>query len=986
MVVALLGVLKTGGAYLPLDPAYPRDRLAFMLNDSEVTVLLTQDELADGLNAHVICLDRDWETISREQGGNPGVEISPENLAYVIYTSGSTGQPKGVQVPHRGLLNLVHWHHKFYQVTAADRATQVAGVGFDASVWELWPYLTAGASLYIVDDETRTNPERLQQWLLENAITISFLPTPLAESVLGLEWPKETTLRAMLTGGDKLHVSATEFAPFELINNYGPTENTVVATAGLVSFRTPTSRLPNIGRPIANVEVYLLDEQMQPVPVGVGGELYIGGESLARGYLKRPELTAERFVPHPFALQPGARLYRTGDVARYLEDGQIDFLERLDQQVKVRGLRIELGEIEAVLSMHEKVREAAVVVRTEGSEKRLVAYVAGEHSLQVEELRRYLKERVPDYMIPSNFIVLETLPLTANGKIDRVALLTLQPTASSTDDARRATGTPVEEILTGIWGEVLNLSNVRMDDNFFEIGGHSLLATQLISRVREAFRIELPLRSLFEEPTVTGLAALIEREMKLSPGLQSPSILPVPRDQALPLSFAQQRFWFLDQLEPGRATYNIPVAVRLTGQLNLDALRRTFNELVQRHEILRTNFGVVGGQPVQIISRSLTLELPMIDLNELPEALRDAEARCIIEREAQYKFNLATDPLLRVRVMRLSDDEHIALMTTHHVVLDGWSMTLLIREIAALYEAFIAGQEPSLPDLPVQYADFAVWQQNWLRSEAQETQLEYWQKQLAGVRMFELPTDKPRPPIQTFKGTVEIFALPAEITNGVRALSRQCGVTVFMTLLAAFEILLQRYTGRDDIVIGSGIANRNRFETESLLGCFFNLLALRTDLSGNPTFSELLRRVRTVTLDAYANQDLPFEKLLEKLQPERDTRYSPLFQVGFTLQNFPKQTVELRGLKLTPVTSSSRVAKFDMHLAIEDSVDRIDGIWEYNTDLFEAATITRMIGHLQTLLKNIVENPDQEIERIDMSTENENRELTYAFDEPLAVY
>ena len=990
MVVTFLGVLKTGGAYLPLDPAYPRERLAFMLNDSEVTVLLTQPELAHDLgetNAHVICLDRDWETISHQECGNPGVEITPENLAYVIYTSGSTGQPKGVQVPHRGLLNLVHWHHEFYQVIASDRATQLAGVGFDASVWELWPYLTAGACLYIIDDETRNTPEQLQQWLIRNAITISFLPTPLAESVLSLEWPDEARLRAILTGGDKLHVSGPEFAPFALFNNYGPTENSVVATAGSVSLRTPTSRLPDIGRPIANVEVYLLDDQMQPVPPGVGGELYIGGESLARGYLKRAELTAERFLPHPFATQPGARLYRTGDLARYLEDGQIDFLGRLDQQVKVRGYRIELGEIEAVLSMHEKVREAVVAVRTEGNEKRLVAYVApAGQDVQIDELRRYLRERLPDYMIPSHFIVLETLPLTANGKIDREALLTLQPTASGPDIASGATGTPVEEILAGIWSEVLNLTNVRVDDNFFDVGGHSLLATQLISRVREAFRIELPLRNLFEEPTVTGLAALIEREMKLNPGLQSPAIQPVPRGDGLPLSFAQQRFWILDQFEPDNTIYNILTGVRLTGQLNLEALRRTFNELVRRHEVLRTNFAVVGGQPVQMISQSLTLELPLIDLRKLPEALREEEAQFIIEREAQYHFNLATDSLLRVSLVRLAEDEHIAVMTTHHIVLDGWSMTLLIKEVVALYQMFAAGKEPSLPELSIQYADFAVWQQNWLRSEALETQLTYWQNQLAGVSRLELPADKPRPPVQTFAGTVETFTLSAELTNGVRALSRQSGVTVFMTLVAAFKILLQRYTGQDDIVIGSGNAYRNRFETETLLGCFFNWLVLRTDLSGNPTFRELLWRVRTVTLGAYAHQDLPFEKLLEKLQPERDISYSPLFQVALTFQNFPQQMIELGGLKLTPVASASRVAKFDMNLAVEESADRIQGIWEYNTDLFEATTIRRMIGQLQTLLKNIVENPDQEIEKIELSTEKENSELIYAFDENLAVY
>jgi amino acid adenylation domain-containing protein len=991
MIVAALGVLKAGGAYLPLDPAYPAERLAFTFTDSAVPLLLTVERLLDSLPPvlpQVFCLDRDWQLIDRQRADNPPSAVTPDNLAYIIYTSGSTGQPKGVQITHRGLLNLVHWHQQFYEVRPADRSTQVAGVAFDAVVWEVWPYLTAGACLFIPDEETRSTPRQLLAWLVEQSITISFLPTPLAESLLLLAWPPETSLRALLTGGDQLHQPAPEGVPFQLVNNYGPTENTVVTTAGLVARAESGARVPPIGHPIANAQVYLLDEQLEPVPIGVKGELYIGGTSLARGYLQRTELTAERFIPHPYSEAGGERLYRTGDVGRYLASGEIEYLGRSDQQVKVRGYRIELGEIEAALVSEPQVREAVVVVRAEQGEPQLVGYVVAEagETLSVSELRSALERRLPQYMVPARIVVLGEMPLTANGKVDRRALPAPQRSRAADGAEPLASYRPTEEIMAGLWATVLGLDEVQAQENFFELGGHSLLATQLMSRVRESFGVELPVRNLFEQPTVSGLAGVIEQALTSERRLLSPPIVPVAREGALPVSFAQHRFWFLSQLEPESPVNNTPLAVRLTGRLNLRALERTFNELVRRHEILRTTFDAIDGQPVQVIAPALSVALPLRDLSALPETEREVEARSMMQTEACRPFDLMTGPLLRVALLRLGAQEHIALLTLHHIIMDGWSMGLLIREMATLYQAFDANLESPLPELSIQYADFAVWQQAWLRGEVLERELAYWKAQLAGVPLLALPTDKPRPPFQTFAGTTEAFTLSPELSQGLRALSRQHGATVFMILLAAFQILLQRYTGQDDIVVGTSIANRNRFETEQLLGCFFNHLALRTDLSGNPTFRELLRRVRDITFEAYAHQDPPFEKVLEALQTKRSTSHAPLFQVALVFQNTPSGVLEVPGLSFSSLPSANPFAKFDLNLVIEQQPDGFHGTWEYKTDLFHASTIRRMINHFRILLTRIVENPELEIERIEMSTAQEREQLSGAFADDLGGY
>jgi acyl carrier protein len=632
------------------------------------------------------------------------------------------------------------------------------------------------------------------------------------------------------------------------------------------------------------------------------------------------------------------------------------------------------------------------------------------------DLRNFLKEKLPEYMVPAVFVLLDALPLMPNGKIDRRALPAPDRSRPELDKAFVAPRTPTEELLAEIWAQLLDIERVGIHDNFFDLGGHSLLATQLASRMREAFQVEIPLRRLFEVPTVAGLAESIEAARLTGPNLLAPPILPVPRNGDLALSFAQQRLWFFDQLEPGLSAYNIPAAVRLKGPLNLAALEQSLNEIVKRHESLRTTFGKVEGRPTQLIAPTLTIKLPVVDLRKLPASERETEVRRLVTAEAQRPFDLSQGPLLRGTVLRLGDEEHVGLLTMHHIVSDGWSTGILVREVATLYVAFCAGGSSPLPALPIQYADFAHWQRQWLQGEVLETQIAYWKEQLAfaepqldspraglsratatadgrelrataqrrlagALALIDLPTDHPRPAVQTFRGAHQSLVLPKHLQEGFKALSRQEGATQFMTLLAAFNVLLYRYTSQDDLIVGTPIANRNRLETEGLIGFFVNALVLRTDLSGNPSFRDLLRRVREVCLGAYGHQDLPFDRLVEELHVKRDLSRNPLFQVMFVLHNASLRTVELPGLTLSPVEGDSETAHFDLTLQILDTERGLTAAFVYNTDLFEAATIARMLGNFQILLEAIVANPEQRLSDLPLLTETERQQLL-AFAEP----
>ena len=979
MIVALLGILKANAAFLPIDPVYPPERIAFMLEDSNARVLLTQDHLIPTLplaRLETICLDSQWNLFAGASTENPPCSVGPEDLAYIIYTSGSTGKPKGVEIPHRGVRNLVGWYQRTFQLTPEDRNTQLAGPGFDAIVWEIWPALCAGTSLYVSDDATRGTPSELVRWLADNEITVTFLPTPLAEAVLEEDWPKHSRLRLLHTAGDKLHRAPRSPLPFSLYNLYGPTENSVCATWTLVP-ASDSDMAPPIGRPIDHVQVYVLDRNRQPVPIGVPGEMCLGGASLARGYRNRPELTAEKFIPNPFSNEPGARLYRTGDLVRYLPDGNLEFLGRIDEQVKIRGFRIELGEIEAVLAEHPAIREAAVIAREDiPGQKRLVAYIVPTgSSVPNAEVAAYLREKLPDYMVPSSFVAMSALPLTANGKVDRKAL-PAPDDSGSRQESYVAPRTPVEEVLANIWAGILQRDRVGVHDDFFELGGHSLLATQVVSRVRQALVTELPLRALFETPTVAGLAERVEGLRRQGGGLQVPEIRPASRGGALPLSFAQQRLWFLDQLEPSNPLYNIPLGIRLSGPLDFEALQWTLTEILRRHEVLRTTYQVINSMPVQVIAPAEKILLPLVDLTSLADDVREAEGQRLAHEEAQRPFNLATDLMLRARLICLGSDDHVLVLVIHHIAGDGWSMGVFSQEIAALYQSRLQGVPSQLAELQIQYADFALWQRQWLQGEVLEKQLAYWKKQLAGApATLDLPTDRPRPAVETFSGAFVREQISPTLVKELITLSRKEGVTLFMTLLAAFQTLLSRYTGKDDIVVGSPIANRVSGELENLVGFFVNSLALRTDLSGKPSFRELLKQVREVALGAYAHQNLPFEKLVEELSPERSLSHNPLFQVSFVLQNAPMPPFELAGLTLTPMSASSRTSKFDLTVFLRESADGLICALEYNTDLFDASTIKRMFGHFETLLRGAVANPDRAIDELPLVSDKERQQL-----------
>ncbi|MEW5931706.1 MAG: amino acid adenylation domain-containing protein, partial [Gemmatimonadota bacterium] len=890
------------------------------------------------------------------EGGLP----SRDRLAYVIYTSGSTGTPKGVEVTHGALLNLVHWHREAFGVTEDDRATQLAGLGFDASVWELWPYLASGAAVYLVaDEETRTSPAALREFLLGRGITAAFAPTPMAEALLALEWPADAPLRVLLTGGDALRSRSRDGMPFALVNNYGPTENTVVATSGTVAAGRGSGRAPGIGRPTDNVRAYVLDRHMEPAPVGVPGELCVGGAQVARGYLGRAELTAAAFVPDPFAAEPGARMYRTGDRVRWLADGTLEFLGRLDRQVKVRGFRIEPGEVEAVLRQAPGVADAAVEVRADArGEGRLVGWVVAEEARRGEILA-FARTRLPEYMVPAALVALGEFPLTPSGKVDRRALP--DPEAGAADDT--APSTPTEEVLAGIWAEVLGLEAVGAGEGFFALGGQSLLATQVVSRIRRVFAVELPLRAVFEAPTVRALAARAEEARRGAGAAPAPPIERVEHDGPVPLSFAQERLWFLEQMRPGEGLYTIPVALRLAGALDADVLARALTEIVRRHEALRTAFPVLGGGPVQVVRPAAPVRLRVEPADSVGALVREEMLR---------PFDLEAGPLFRLRLARLAGGDHLLLVVLHHSIGDGWSAGVLLRELAALYRAFAAGASSPLPEPPVQPRDHAAWQRRHLEGAALDAQLAWWRERLAGAPpVLELPTDRPRPPVPGFRAGTVRFALDAELTASLKALSRREGATPFMTLLAAWQLLLSRYAGQDDVVVGTPIAGRTRAELEGLVGFFVNTLALRTDLSGDPRFPELLGRVREATLDAYARQDLPFERLVEALQPERDLSRNPVFQVLFVLQNAPLRAEDAGGLRIAPEEVEGTAAKFDLTLALEERDGALAGVVEYAAELFDAATVERMAEHFRVLLGAVATDPRRRLSALPLLTPEE---------------
>jgi len=1412
MVIAMLGILKAGGAYLPLDPAYPSDRLAYMLANSQASVLLTQNQFLKRLpdsEAQVICLEAEWELISTQSNRNLSHSSTPDNLAYVIYTSGSTGKPKGVMMVQGALVNLICWQLTKTTISPKAKTLQFSPISFDVSFQEIFTTWCGGGTLVLISEAVRRDPVALLHFLADREVERLFLPfvalQQLAEVAENFKL-LPGNLGEVITAGEQLQVTNaianffTKLPNCTLHNQYGPSETHVVTALTLNGLPQDWPTLPAIGSPIANTKIYLLNESLQPVPIGVAGELYVGGVCLARGYINQKELTNDRFIANPFNPEFSSHLYKTGDLARYLPDGNIQFFGRIDAQVKIRGYRIEIGELEVVLSQYPTVKQAAVVVREDiPGDKRLVAYVVSvgeapesskldgsreteqvqqwekiwdeaygkptddwesgvhlggwydsytgkalpeeqvkewidftverilslqpqrvleigcgtglllfqiaphcqeyygtdiasaglnyiEHQIQdsplatsvtlhhsaadelkgmtaasfdtviingviqffpnmdylvhvieqvvqlvqpggrvfigdiesfslleafhtsvqrtqasaslstvelrdrihkqtaqtkklniapefflalkehlpqishveiqlkrghyqneltrfrydvvlhvekkvslpttapvfvnwqqdnltiatvfqkleeaspemlvitqvpnariwadmqaikllaspdcpetvgelhqqittngiepenwwqllpnvpyqinitwsgnggdgyydvvfvredtdiipdstiispqqlqlqpwrayanqpytssqpsqlIPQLRNFLTEKLPDYMMPSAFVILDKLPLTPSGKVDRRALPAPDKSRPVLDVELVAPRTPTEEILADIWTEVLSLNEVGVLDNFFMLGGDSIQATQLISRVRDTFSIELSLHRLFESPTIAEFSA----DILAANRQQLTAIKPISREGDLPLSFAEQRLWFLAQLQEGSATYNEQEGLHLKGSLQVKSLQRALQEIVRRHENLRTNFKTVDGSTVRVILPELDLPLPIIDLQHFPTGKQLTEVQRLAEQEIQQPFNLANEPLLRVTLLKLAADDHVLLLTMHHIITDGWSTGILSHELEVLYGAYTQGRPSPLPQLPIQYADFASWQRQPTTTKALAPQLNYWKQQLAGAPpLLELPTDYPRQTVQTSKGGKEFFELGVEFTQQLKNLSQELGVTLFMTLFAAYSILLYRYSGQEDIVIGTPIANRNRSEIEGLIGFFVNTLVLRTQFEDNPSFTELLHQIRQTSLDAHAHQDLPFEQLVEALQPERSLSYTPIFQVMFALQNAPMAPLELPGISFNWLQIASAKAKFDLTLFMEEKEAGLIGYWEYNRDLFKPATIRRATGHFKTLLEGIITNTQVQVGELPLLTNSELHQLLVEWNDTQTTY
>ncbi|MEG3990487.1 amino acid adenylation domain-containing protein [Microcoleus sp. S28C3] len=1121
MVVGLLAILKAGGAYVPLDPNYPQNRLAFMLEHSQTPVLLTQQHLVASLPEHqarVICLDGNLETVDRFTQENPDSEVTPDNLAYVIYTSGSTGQPKGVAIAHSGAVNTLIDINQRFEVGAGDRVLALSSLSFDLSVYDIFGLLAAGGTVVIPQPSASPDPAHWVDAIAQAQVTIwnsapalmqmlvdyaaahtKDLPSSLRLVLLSGDWipltlpdqikalikselnqplPNPPLAKGRELDGTELASGIGKLSTPAVIGLGGATEASIWSILYPIETVDPAWKSIPYGRSMTNQHFYVLNEAMDPCNEGEVGELYIGGIGLARCYWRDEEKTSKRFITHPHT---GDRLYCTGDLGRYLPDGNIEFQGRIDHQVKIRGFRIELGEIEAVLGQHPDLQVAVVAAQEDvPGQKRLIAYVVskvtaertpfkseclaefdGDRSVKLQtedisiggigvvgvpddwsrgkqvrlrlvlpgnteeqcfegtvawcegnqagielaltpteeaviqqsidylletqgflkflqrtvagKLRNFLKDKLPEYMVPSSFVFLKTLPLTPNGKIDRQKLLAPAIKISEVAQDYVAPQTPVEEVVAGIWAEVLGLERVGIRDKFLELGGHSLLVTQIATRMRDTFQVELPLRTLFESATVADLAHNLEIASHKAPIPQAPPILPISRDRDLPLSFSQQQLWFLCQLAPDTPFYNEPITIRLPGSVNIVALELSISEIIKRHEILRTTFALVNGQPVMVIQDAFNFALPVVNLEEFPKAERETEALRLATLEAKQPFNLAQGPLVRGTLMQLGETDYRLFLTIHHIIIDAISLySVLLKELAELYTAFSLGLPSALPELPIQFADFAYWQRQWLQGEVMENQLRYWKQQLANLPTLQLPTDRMRSAVQTFHGARQCLALPLSLTEMLKDLSRREGVTLFMMLMAAFQTLIYRYTGQTDIPVGTTANIRHRQELEGMIGYFLNTLVLRTDLSGNPSFEELLMRVREVTLGAYAHQELPFQKLVEEIQPERNLSHNPLFQVAFVLE---PPLAEMDGWRISQLDVDTGAAKFDLYLELDERPSGIIGRLEYNTDLFDAATIRRMLGNFQTLLEGIVANPEQKISELPLLTQFERQQL-----------
>ncbi len=1005
-ITSIVGILKAGCAFVPLDTTTPEKRLAPMVTLTRPEWFIVEPEFVQlavnvtseyDANINLVCTaetdvpeveDRRFKLLTglanHENKSRPNVELGPDDLCYIYFTSGSTGAPKAIAGRLKGIDHFIRWEIKTLGVNEHTRVSQLLAHSFDGSLRDIFVPLCAGGTICVPPErEVLLDIRKLIDWIDSEQINIIHCVPSLFRAIVNEDLRPEmfASLQHVLMAGEALLPSDVKrwmdvFGQrVQLINLYGTSETTMAKFIYFVKPEDTERRFISIGKPMEGAAVLLVDAKGRPCPQGTIGEIYIRTPYRSLGYYNQPELTAKAFIRNPFSDDPNDIVYKTGDLGRAREDGNYEYLGRQDQQVKIRGVRVELEEIEDLLRAHESVKDIAVIDRQDGSDfTYLCAYVVFSNGTDPAELRDYASARLQEYMVPSAFIVMDELPRTISGKVDRRALPAVKETRRGKLERAQ---TPLEELLCGIWGEVLGLAEIGRQDNFFELGGHSLSATRVMSRVRAVTGHTLALRELFEAPTVALLAARLERVQAAAANgeeAEPPLKARANSTEAAPLSSSQQRLWFIDQLEPGSPAYNIPAAVRLRGDLNVTALQKSFTELVRRQEALRTSFPLHDGEPVQVIHPATDWPLPVIDLRGRPES--EQELAELAAAEAEQGFDLAQGPLLRTKLVQMDEQEHVLLLVMHHIISDGWSLGVLVQELATHYESFAHGAQSRLPELELQYADYAIWQRAWLSEGKLTEQLQYWQESLAGAPpMLELPLDHPRGAVLAYRGGAVSIVLTPELSQNLKTLARRQGATLFMVLLAAFKTLLFRYTGQTDLVIGTPVAGRLRAELEPLIGLFVNTLALRTKLNAEESFRSLLTSVRETALGGYAHQELPFDTLVEHIQPDRSLSHHPLFQVMFVVQNTPSQPLAIPGLAMSLLPHRTVVAKFDLNLHLVEAQNGIGGQLYYNRDLFDPATAERLITHFAQLLESAVAEPDQPLTQLQMLGSEERQQM-----------